>query len=147
MSHELVLVIIPSATPASGIEDVVNALIRPHSNLDDHDKYPYRCDGWTIGGRFDGQIYGAPPETNLTPAEFQKRYGLDVVQPEPNIRLINQVPISFLPEIDSVVTPEGIWSSRFDDEFQGKAGEWLKFIKSKVEKYKSYTAVVIDAHS
>lgn len=147
MSHELALVIVDASLSEAEIENRVSALVRPHSNIDDEDKYPYRCDGWTIGGRYDGQIYGASPEYNLSPEEFQKRYGLDVVQLGPNVRSVNEISESFIKEIDSLVLPDGNWQSRFDKDFQNNITLWEKFVADSLKEYSSKWGVVVDAHS
>jgi hypothetical protein len=99
-----------------------------------------RCDGYVIGGRYDGQLFGAEPEYNLTPEEFQKRYGLDVVRDEENVRAASEVPEGLVPY--AVVTPEGAW---LDCE-QKSAGVWATEVKMLLRRYANCVVVAVDCH-
>jgi hypothetical protein len=99
-----------------------------------------KCDGYVIGGRYDGQLFGAEPEYNLTPEEFQKRYGLDVVRDEENVRAASEVPEGLVPY--AVVTPEGAW---LDCE-QKSAGVWATEVKILLRRYANCVVVAVDCH-
>lgn len=99
-----------------------------------------KCDGYVIGGRYDGQLYGAESEYNLTPAEFQERYGLDVLRDEENIRPASEVPEGLVPY--AVVTPEGAW---LDCERKGAAA-WAAEVRSLLSRYANCVVVAVDCH-
>jgi len=99
-----------------------------------------KCDGYVIGGRYDGQLFGAGPEYGLTPAEFQGRYGLDVLKDENNIRPASEVPEGLIPY--AVVTPEGAW---LDCERKG-AARWAAEVKGRLRLYADCLVVAVDCH-
>lgn len=153
MSHYLTVVLTDPGQSEEEIEHQVDHLLLPHSNVGHPDKEDCKCDGWTIGGRFDGQIYGASPEHNLLPQDFQRRYGLDVVKSESNIRGVSEIPDSFLSNIDVVVDPTGKWTCCFDAEFKDAdvlaprdGHKWKIAVSTIFEKWKDKLAVVVDVH-
>ena len=99
-----------------------------------------KCDGYVIGGRYDGQLFGAEPEYNLTPEEFQERYGLDVLKDEDNVRAASEVPDGLIPY--AVVTPEGAWLEC------GKkgAGAWAGEVRGLLRRYSNCAVVAVDCH-
>lgn len=99
-----------------------------------------KCDGYVIGGRYDRQLFGADPEYNLTPAEFQERYGLDVLRDENNIRPASEVPVGLVPY--AVVTPEGAW---LDCERKG-AAVWAAEVRGLLRRYADWMVVAVDCH-
>jgi hypothetical protein len=99
-----------------------------------------KCDGFVIGGRYDGEIFGAEPMHNLSPAEFQERYGLDVVKAENNIRPASEVPRALIPY--AVVTPSGEW---LDCEGRDRAG-WRSQVAELLLRYSDHLVVAIDCH-
>ncbi|HEX7318066.1 MAG TPA: hypothetical protein VF297_29445 [Pyrinomonadaceae bacterium] len=99
-----------------------------------------KCDGYVVGGRYDGQLFGAVPEYNLTPTEFQKRYGLDVVRNGDNIRPASEVPEGLVPY--AVVTPEGAW---LDCEKKGAAA-WAAEVRVLLRRYADCVVVAVDCH-
>jgi hypothetical protein len=99
-----------------------------------------KCDGYVIGGRYDGQLFGARPEYDLTPAEFQKRYGLDVVKDEANVRPASEVPEGLIPY--AVVTPEGAW---LDCEKKGAAA-WASEVGGLLRQHADGLVVAVDCH-
>ena len=99
-----------------------------------------RCDGYVIGGRYDGQLYGAEAEYGLTPDEFQRRYGLDVVKAENNVRAASEVPEGLIPY--AFVTPEGAW---VDCERKG-AAVWEEEVKGLLRRYADCAVVAVDCH-
>lgn len=99
-----------------------------------------KCDGFIIGGQYDGQIFGAPPLYNLSPDEYQQRYGMDVIKPGDNIRRAAEVPQTLIPY--AIVTPEGQW---FDCEHKGRA-EWKSEAARLLERYADYLVVAVDCH-
>jgi hypothetical protein len=99
-----------------------------------------KCDGYVIGGRYDGQLFGAEPEYNLTPAEFQGRYGLDVLEDADNIRPASEVPEGLVPY--AVVTPEGAW---LDCGKKG-AAVWAAEVRGLLRRYADCVVVAVDCH-
>ena len=99
-----------------------------------------KCDGYVIGGRYDGQLFGAEPEYNLTPAEFQARYGLDVLKDEENVRAAPEVPEGLVPY--AVVTPEGAW---LDCERKRPAA-WAAEVGGLLRRYADCLVVAVDCH-
>lgn len=99
-----------------------------------------KCDGYVIGGRYDGQLFGAAPSYNLTPAEFRERYGLDVLRDEDNVRAAPEVPEGLVPY--AVVTPEGAW---LDCERKG-AAVWAAEAKGLLRRYADCLVVAVDCH-
>jgi|GEM_PF-5907103 len=155
MSHELLVVLLPSSVSNEDIEKAVNALVRPHSDLDDADRPDSRCDGWVIGGRFDGSVYGRPLEYGLSVEEFQARYGFDYekVEQGSNVRPVCQIEEAFWIETNAFLTPNGIWTSCFDPQFKDLAFEnptngpkWKHFLSTMVASHQDSLAVVVDVH-
>jgi hypothetical protein len=99
-----------------------------------------KCDGYVIGGRYDGQLYGAKPEYGLTPGEFQERYGLDVLKDEENVRAASEVPEGLVPY--AVVTPEGVW---LDCEKKG-ARRWEEEVGALLRRHANCLVVAVDCH-
>ncbi|HEX8354147.1 MAG TPA: hypothetical protein VF611_14665, partial [Pyrinomonadaceae bacterium] len=108
MSHFLTFVLV-----GPGEADAVrraHELLAPYFAADgagDAGDRSAKFDGCVVGGRFDGQLFGAEPMYNLTPAEFQRRYGMDVLRDEDNIRPASEVPDGLTPY--ALVTPAGEW--------------------------------------
>ncbi|MFF5260259.1 hypothetical protein ACFY4C_15025 [Actinomadura viridis] len=100
-----------------------------------------KADGFVIGGRYDGLVKGHEQHYNLTPAEFQRRYGLDVVRPESNIVPVTELPESVLPS--AVVTPDGAWH-----EWRGHSDEdaWKAEYRRLTAAHRDALAVAIDCH-
>ena len=99
-----------------------------------------KCDGYVIGGRYDGQLFGAKAEYGLTPAEFQERYGLDVLKDENNIRPASEVPGGLVPY--AVVTPGGAW---LDCEKKATAA-WEAEVKGLLRRHADCLVVAVDCH-
>lgn len=141
MSHFLTFVLV-----ARGEADVaarVRELMRPYFAADGVHAPGgtfAKCDGYVIGGRYDGQLFGAEPEYNLTPKEFQGRYGLDVLKDEDNVRAASEVPGGLTPY--AVVTPEGAW---LDCEKKG-AAVWAAEVKGLLRRYADCRVVAVDCH-
>ncbi len=141
VSHFLTFVLI-----GRGEADVagrVRELMRPHFAPDgvySPGGSLAKCDGYVIGGRYDGQLFGAEPEYNLTPKEFQGRYGLDVLKDEDNVRAAAQVPGALIPY--AVVTPGGAW---LDCEKKG-AAVWASEVKELLRRYADCVVVAVDCH-
>lgn len=99
-----------------------------------------KCDGFVIGGRYDQELFGVEPMYNLTPAQFQERYGFDVVKDEDNIRLASEVPRQLIPY--AIVTPEGSWR-----ECESKAQtEWKSEVREVLGRYSECYVVAVDCH-
>lgn len=137
MSHFLTFVLVgPEETD---VEHKAYDLIDPYFEGSAR-RIEAKYDGCVIGGRYDGQIFGAEAMYNLTPDEFQRRYGLDVVKARNNIRPASEVPEELVPY--AVVTPDGDW---FDCE--GKDWEsWRDEAAELLRKYEDHFAVAVDCH-
>ncbi|WP_344595721.1 hypothetical protein [Actinomadura vinacea] len=100
-----------------------------------------RTDGFVIGGRYDGVVKGQEQEFNLPPAEFQRRYGLDVVRPENNIVPVTALPRTVVPL--AVVTPDGVWHEWGDDQ---EEDAWAAEFRKLAAAHQDALAVAIDCH-
>ena len=137
MSHFLTFVLIDPAE--ADVERKVDELLDPYFEYSPK-RRESKFDGCVIGGRYDGQINGAAPMYNLSPAEFQARYGLDVVKPVNNVRPASDVPPGLVPY--AVVTPEGEWI-----DCEGKAWqEWAAEARELLGRYGGHLAVAVDCH-
>lgn len=141
MSHFLTFVLVPPGEPDAARR--AREMLLPYFAPDG----PYspenpsaKCDGFVVGGRFDGQLYGAEPEYNLTPAEFQKRYGLDVLRDEQNVRAASEVPDGVTPY--AVVTPGGEW---LDCE-RRDAAVWEAEVRRLLRLHADCVVVAVDCH-
>ncbi|MBE9098784.1 hypothetical protein [Vacuolonema iberomarrocanum] len=153
MSHLLVLVIVERIPPHpyAQAQVQVKELLSPYFRRGGYDpslpnSHLYKCDGWGIGGRYDGLIFGKEQHYNLTPFEYRKRYGWDVIKPEDNIRSVSEVPKDMIQHIDALVTPDGEWHGR-----EEKAGdEWVSELTTIITEislhYPSLLAVAVDCH-
>lgn len=141
MSHFLTFVLV-----GRGEADVVgrvHELMRPYFAPDgvySSGDPRAKCDGYVIGGRYDGQLFGAEPTYNLTPAEFQGRYGPDVLKDEENIRAASEVPAGLVPY--AFVTPEGSW---LDCERKG-AAVWSAEVEGLLRRHADCLVVAVDCH-
>ena len=175
MSHFLTLVLINADEPNPA--EKARQLMWPYF-VDDFDDEVGKAtsdakfSGFTIGGRFDGEIWGKEQHYSLTPNEFQKRYGLDVVKPEDNIRPLSELVPDCVPY--AVITPDGSWHDvwqvaqgasvvtehtwlvnikrhlrsaprRFQREAQAWP-EWVKQFRSLSQTYEGCIAVAFDCH-
>ncbi|HWN09422.1 MAG TPA: hypothetical protein VNO50_09195 [Pyrinomonadaceae bacterium] len=139
MSHFLTFVLVEPE--ASDVEGRADELLWPYFVSDlGYRNSKSKCDGFTIGGRYDGQLYGAEPMYNLTPARFQERYGLDVVKPADNIRRASEVSRDLVPY--AIVTPDGEW---FDCE-QKDRERWATEAGEIMDRYRDHLIVAIDCH-
>jgi hypothetical protein len=144
VSHFLALVLVDPAdkNPFDTAQESMKKFWSSDSEDENGNYIPdrYKCDGFVIGGRFDGVIQTKEQHYNLTPDEYQKRYGLDVVEPKDNIVPVGQLP-AHTPTY-AVVTPEGEWHER------GRLPEpdWQKTLQSLLSHYQSHLAVAIDCH-
>jgi hypothetical protein len=100
----------------------------------------WKCDGFVIGGSYDGLIWGKEQYYNLRPDEFQRRYGLDVVRPEDNIRPVAELVPDLLPF--AVVLPDGSWVDR-----EGKSEQaWQAEVRELLAEHSERIAVAVDCH-
>jgi hypothetical protein len=99
-----------------------------------------KCDGFFIGGRYDQEIFGVEPMYNLTPDQFEERYGFDVVKAKNNIRLAPEVPRQLIPY--AIVRPDGSW---LDCERKAKA-EWASEVGEVLQRYGEHYVVAVDCH-
>jgi hypothetical protein len=141
MSHFLTFVIVGAEEP--------NAVRRAHELLapyfapdgpGDPANPSAKFDGCVVGGRFDGQLYGAEPMYNLTPAEFQRRYGLDVLRDDDNVRVTSEAPPGLTPY--AIITPEGEW---LDCEDKDAAG-WKAKVRELLRLHADCLVVAVDCH-
>jgi hypothetical protein len=141
MSHFLTFVFVGRVE--ADVAGRVRELMKPYFERDGvnpSDGRPAKCDGYVIGGRYDGQLFGAEAEYDLTPAEFQQRYGLDVLKDESNLRSASEVPEGLVPY--AVVTPEGAW---LDCEKKG-AAVWAAEVKELLRLHADCLVVAVDCH-
>jgi hypothetical protein len=138
MSHVLTFVLVdPNET---GVERKVDELMDPYFS-DSARREADKFDGCVIGGRYDGQMFGATPMYNLSPKEFRQRYGLDVVKPEGNVRVASEVPYGLIPF--AVVAPGGEW---FDQDDYEDRRSWAPKVEELPEAYREHLAVAVDCH-
>jgi hypothetical protein len=140
MSHFLTFVIV--SREETDVEQKAHDLLYPYfdSEIYASSKSKVKCDGFIIGGRYDQEIYGVEPMYNLTPDEFQQRYGMDIVKAKDNIRPAAEVPKGLVPY--AVVTPEGQW---FDCEDKDKQS-WREEAEELLHRYANYLVVAVDCH-
>ena len=75
---------------------------------------------------------------NLTPPEFEKRYGLDVIRIEDNVRPARDVPRKLIPY--AVVTAQGEWFECNDYE------DWPARVEQLLQEHEQYLVVAVDCH-
>lgn len=139
MSHFLTFVIVSREEP--DVEQQAHDLLYPYFDRDLAASKPRaKCDAFIIGGCYDQEIYGVEPMHNLTPDEFEQRYGMDVVKAEDNIRPAAEVPKGLVPY--AVVTPEGEW---FDCENKDEES-WKVEAEALLQRYANYLVVAVDCH-
>lgn len=139
MSHFLTFVLV--SQEEVDVQQKAHDLLWPYFVSDLANRNPKsKCDGFIIGGRYDQEIFGVEPMYNLTPPEFQKRYGMDVVKPEDNIRPAAEVPKELVPY--AIVTPDGEW---FDCENSDKE-DWRAEAEGLLQRYRDYLVVAVDCH-
>ena len=139
MSHFLTFVFV--SPDETNIEARVNQLVDPYfvyEGREDIDEDQIKCDGFVIGGRYDQQILGIEPKYGLAPPEFEKRYGLDVIRIEDNVRLAPDVPRKLVP--DAVVTPQSEWFECNDYE------DWPAKVEQLLQQYSEHLVVAVDCH-
>lgn len=137
MSHFLAIVLVDPNE--QDVSDTAHRLMWPYfdANMEADNA---KCDGFVIGGRFDGDIWGKEQHYNLTPAEYRKRYGLDVIKDKDNIRKASDLRNGLLPF--AVVTPDGRWHDR-----EGKqASQWEEEWSALHTQFSDHFAVAIDCH-
>ena len=139
MSHFLLFVFV--SPDETNIEHRVNELVDPYFDHEDRevtDEDQIKCDGFVIGGRYDQEIFGVEPMFNLTPPEFEKRYGLDVIRIEDNVRPAPKVPRKLVPY--AIVTPLGEWFECNDYD------DWPAKVQALLEEHNQYLVVAVDCH-
>lgn len=141
MSHFLTFVLVGrgEADVARRVRELMGPYFAP-DGIYSSGKPGAKCDGYVIGGRYDGQLFGAEAEYDLTPAEFQRRYGLDVLKDEANVRPASEVPEGLVPY--ALVTPEGAW---LDCERKG-ATAWAAEVKGLLRRYADCMVAAVDCH-
>ena len=141
MSHFLTFVLVRpgEADAAQRARELLAPYFAP-DGVHAPDNASAKFDGCVVGGRFDGQLYGAEPMYNLTPAEFQRRYGFDVLRDGDNVRAASEVPAALTPY--AVVTPEGEWL-----DCEGKdAARWRAEVRGLLRLHAACVAVAVDCH-
>ncbi|WP_214417006.1 hypothetical protein [Sphaerisporangium fuscum] len=144
MAHFLALVLVDEteSDPIARAERMMMAFWAPDF-VDDETGLELpnvKCDGFTVGGRFDGVIWGKEQHHDLAPQEYQRRYGLDVVRPEDNLRPVRELVPDLLPY--ALVTPDARWSDR-----SGKSEQaWSEEFRSLLADHPDRLAVAIDCH-
>lgn len=137
MAHFQTLVLVdPSEpNPAGKADEMMEQYFEP-----DMASATAKCDGYVIGGRYDGDIWGKQQNYNLSPAEFQERYGLDVIKYEDNIRPVSMIRAGFVTY--AVITPDGIWQDCEDISHD----EWIVQFNTLIEIHSDHIGVAIDCH-
>jgi len=138
MSHFLTVVIVESRGAAS--VETAEALMRPYFARDLADAPDAKCDGFAVGGLFDGEIRGKEQHYNLAPPEYQARYGLDVVRPEDNLRPVADLHPGLIPF--AVVSPDGRWRDCEGKSDRAWEAEWAALR----QEYEGHLAVAVDCH-
>jgi hypothetical protein len=140
VSHFLTFVIVDrdEADAARRAYELLNPYFAP--DLYSAENTSAKFDGCVVGGRFDGQLFDAEPEYNLTPAEFQRRYGLDVLRDEENVRVAAEVQAGLTPY--ALVTPAGEW---LDCENKDAAG-WKAEVRELLRLHADCLVVAVDCH-
>ena len=107
----------------------------------DREEPSAKCSGFVVGGRFDGDIWGKEQHYNLTPAQFQERYGLDRVRDADNIRPVTALRSDLVPY--AIVTPDGRWHEckEMDD------AQWRSKVLAILEEHSECLAVAVDCHT
>ena len=139
MSHFLTFVFVSPGE--ANIEQRVNQLVDPYFDNEEREQTAddqIKCDGFVIGGRYDQEIFGVEPRHNLTPPEFEKRYGLDVIRIEDNVRPAPDVPRKLIPY--AIVTPQGEWFECNDYE------DWPVRVEQLLKEHHDYLVVAVDCH-
>ncbi|MGI8918188.1 MAG: hypothetical protein ACR2H6_06260 [Pyrinomonadaceae bacterium] len=139
MSHFLTFVFVSPGE--ANIEQRVNQLVDPYFDNEEREQTEdeqIKCDGFVIGGRYDQEISGVEPTHNLTPPEFEKRYGLDVISIEDNVRPARSVPRKLIPY--AIVTPKGEWFECNDYE------DWRAKVEQLLQEHHEYLVVAVDCH-
>lgn len=141
MSHFLTFVIVEAE--AADVPQRAHEMLAPYfasDGLYSVENPSAKFDGCVIGGRFDGQLFDAEPMYNLKPAEFQQRYGLDVLRDEENIRAASEVPAGLTPY--AVVMPSGEW---LDCEKKDSA-RWRAEVRELLRLHARCMVVAVDCH-
>ena len=144
MAHFLTLVLLPSDTADLAAEAKKRMAPYFHREVyvarETGENPNAKCDGFVIGGRFDGVIRGDAQHFSLTPTEFQARYGDDVVKHANNVAVVADIVGDST--IYAAVLPDGTW--RGDDTHP--KGAWAKeWVRIKTE-YGDHIAVAFDCH-
>lgn len=137
MAHFLTLVLVEPAAvdPARRAYTLMTSYCDPVGSP----QPPYKFDGCVIGGCFDGLITGQSQQYNLAPDDYQKRYGLDVITPAPNMCWVVDLPEDLIP--DAVVTPDGHWH-----EPEASWDEWKQKTWQLLHDDSTRLAVAFDCH-
>lgn len=141
MSHFLTFVIVGpgEADPARRARELLAPYFAPDGPYSAENPSG-KFDGYVVGGRFDGQLYGAAPMYGLTPAEFQRRYGADVLRDDDNIRAASEVPAGLTPY--AVITPAGEWL-----DCEGRdAARWEAEVGRLLRLHADCRVVAVDCH-
>lgn len=137
MAHFLTLVLLDPDEPAYA--DAAEAKMRRYF-APDLGGPEAKCDGFTIGGRIDGELWDKEQNYNLSPAEFQARYGFDKIKAEDNIRPVADLRPDLVPY--AVITPDGGWLDRAGMTDQQWETEWNHLR----DRFRSPIAVAMDCH-
>lgn len=138
MAHFLALVLVDRSGPHPVRR--ARALMLSHFAPDLGDEPSARCDGFVVGGRYDGDLWGKEQQFHLTPAQHEARYGLDVVEEKDNVRPVAELREGLVPH--AIVTDDGRWH-----DGEGKsAEEWPAEVESILRTYPDHLAVAMDCH-
>jgi hypothetical protein len=139
MSHFLTLVIVNSteANPGAKAKALMKPYCDPYYNMTPLQR---KCEYFVIGGQYDGIIWGKEQHYNLSPQEFQRRYGLDVVQVEDNICPISAIVPELIPY--AIITPDGAWHDCAAQSHE----EWIQEYHNILHQHQEKLVVAIDCH-
>lgn len=138
MAHFLTLVLVDP--DQSEFMNAADTLMRAYFAADFAETRDAKCDGFVVGGRFDGDIWGKEQNYNLSPTEFQDRYGFDKIRAEDNVRPVSRLRSDLIPF--AVITPDGEWQDREAKSDRQWETEWLALR----HEYRGHIAVAFDCH-
>jgi hypothetical protein len=146
VTHWLTLVLVPGDEPDPAAR--ATELMKHYWIVDLADRYdgvkPWaKCDGFVIGGQYDGVIWGKAQHYNLKPHEYQARYGFDVVKDEDNIRPVSALAPVEVMGVGAIITPDGAWQEWTRDN----DATWDDITREVLAEHATCIAVAFDCHS
>ena len=146
MSHFLLFVLVERdptakhwrATPVHEHRRRLHELMARHFAREPANKPGCTCDGYVVGGWYDGVLHGKPQEHGLTVEGVRRRFGVafEKVSFEDNIRPVDEIPEGVCPF--AVVRPDGSW---LDVEEHGAPA-----IREALTSHADCLAIAVDCH-